>query len=192
MTVIRDPDSGNIIALQQEVAFHVKTWCSDADGKHPEQVHLEIPYKDLGMDTLVRFTGPVTLNRLVDALIDHAEGVWGPTTRQDAAAEPELATTAAGWAATGPHVTPFDGVVAWLEAERGKQRKQWGDAHDDAHTPIEWLEICFKWLARAMETTDPPSPAPEYQRERTIVKTAAVLVAWLEAMARAKPPEASA
>ena len=65
---------GRIIG-PNDASFEIETWCSDAHGQVPEQVHLIIEPAP-GVKVLYRFTGPVGLTRLIDALIDHRADVW--------------------------------------------------------------------------------------------------------------------
>lgn len=57
--------------------FDVYSWCpTPTPTVPPTQVHLHIDLGELGK-AMVRFKGPGTLDRLIDALTKHREDVWG-------------------------------------------------------------------------------------------------------------------
>lgn len=62
-----------------ELAPHVNvfSWCPTPDGSgKPEQVHMHIG-KPGGPIMLTRFKSPLTLDAVINALIEHREHVWG-------------------------------------------------------------------------------------------------------------------
>ena len=77
MTTIRMDDDDSEITLlgPMDATFDIFTWCSDEHGQNPDQVHLVIEPVP-GTKILYRFTGPVALTELIDALTLHREDVW--------------------------------------------------------------------------------------------------------------------
>ena len=76
MTTLRHDDGEESLLLgPDDATFEILTWCSDEHGQVPEQVHLIIePAPQLRI--LYRFTGPVVLSRLINALVLHHGDVW--------------------------------------------------------------------------------------------------------------------
>jgi hypothetical protein len=57
--------------------LNVYSWCPTPDGSGPAtQVHLHFGTPP-GIVGVMRFKSPRTLDRIIDALIDHREDVWG-------------------------------------------------------------------------------------------------------------------
>ncbi|MCY4059466.1 MAG: hypothetical protein OXG44_15865 [Gammaproteobacteria bacterium] len=88
-----------------------------------------------------------------------------------------------------PHVPVSDGtqrVFDDIAAERDRQRRQWGDERDDAHTDLEWLTLHIRWLGRMADRLMCPCPSPQAHLEmlHAGTKAAAVLVAHMEAIDR--------
>ena len=76
MTTLRHDDGEESLLLgPDDATFEILTWCSDEHGQNREQVHLIIEPVP-GIRILYRFTGPVVLTRLIDALTVHREDVW--------------------------------------------------------------------------------------------------------------------
>lgn len=76
MTTIKQDDGSEILYhVGDDPTFEVKTWCSDTDGKVPEQVHLVL-HLTPNIKVMYRFTGPVVLTRFIEALVLHRETVW--------------------------------------------------------------------------------------------------------------------
>ena len=77
-----DGSGGEIILLaSDDPSFEFYTWCSDNDGKVPEQVHFIIePTSEVKI--LFRFTGPNGISQVINAFIDHYEDVWGEWKRE--------------------------------------------------------------------------------------------------------------
>ena len=71
MTLFRGEDGSQyILEGRSDPTFEILTWCNDMEGRLPEQVHLIIePTPEVRL--LYRFTGPVVLSRLIDALVEH-------------------------------------------------------------------------------------------------------------------------
>ena len=65
-----------ILLASDDPSFEFYTWCSDNDGKVPEQVHFIIQVTP-DIKILFRFTGPVTINQVINVFINHYEDVWG-------------------------------------------------------------------------------------------------------------------
>ena len=76
MVTLRHDDGDEALLLGPDDAdFETLTWCSDDEGQVPEQVHLIIePAPKTRI--LYRFTGPLVLSRLIEALALHRESVW--------------------------------------------------------------------------------------------------------------------
>ena len=70
-----DDGSEGMLSGPNDASFEILTWCSDAHGQVPEQVHLIIEPAP-GVKILYRFTGPVALTKLIDALTVHRADVW--------------------------------------------------------------------------------------------------------------------
>ena len=69
-----DESEGILFGPTDNPWFEILTWCSDAHGQVPEQVHLI--FEAGAAQILCRFTGPEALTRLIDALIEHRADVW--------------------------------------------------------------------------------------------------------------------
>ena len=74
-TLHYDDGTEGILLGPDDATFEILTWCEDAHGQKPAQVHLIIEPVP-GTRILYRFTGPVVLTRLIDALTTHREYVW--------------------------------------------------------------------------------------------------------------------
>ena len=75
VTLRHDDGEVSILLGPDNPTFEILTWCSDTDGKVPEQVHLIIqPIPEVKL--LYRFTGPLVLSRLIDALTKHRNDCW--------------------------------------------------------------------------------------------------------------------
>jgi hypothetical protein len=83
-----------------------------------------------------------------------------------------------------------DTFLELVAAERQKQRSMWGDHHDDQHTLIEWSGIIMQEIAPVLTTMIIVSRGAEavhasyWSRQRSLVKVAAVAMAWFEAYHR--------
>lgn len=65
-----------VLLANDDPTFEILTWCSDTEGKVPAQVHFVIkPTSEVKI--LYRFTGPRTLDGLIEALQMHRRDVWG-------------------------------------------------------------------------------------------------------------------
>ncbi len=57
--------------------IHIGSWCPLPDGRGPAtQVHMTIRIRGLDIPLVLRFKGPVTLDRLIDSLERHRYDVW--------------------------------------------------------------------------------------------------------------------
>lgn len=56
--------------------FQVLSWSPKPQPSDPTQVHLHFEVND--QTVIVRFKGPDTLDRLIEALQQHRDEVWGP------------------------------------------------------------------------------------------------------------------
>ena len=65
-----------ILLASDDSSFEFYTWCSDNDGKVPEQVHFIIQVTP-DIKILFRFTGPAAISQIINAFIDHYQDVWG-------------------------------------------------------------------------------------------------------------------
>ena len=75
VTLRHDDGSESLLLGPDDASFEILTWCSDHEGQVPEQVHLIIePAPKTRI--LYRFTGPVVLSPLIEALVLHRESVW--------------------------------------------------------------------------------------------------------------------
>ena len=81
-------------------------------------------------------------------------------------------------------------VLPDILAERSRQDAQWGGpAHDDAHTPADWLDILDGQLQRAAgEGSERPEEALPLLRAR-LVKIGAVALAALQSLDRIRARE---
>ncbi|MCY4670730.1 MAG: hypothetical protein OXC29_22420 [Rhodococcus sp.] len=79
-------------------------------------------------------------------------------------------------------------ILNRVAAERTRQRDQWGNPHDDAHSPGDWLVLVVKWTGKiAGHLMDPPNGYGQaflQELRGLFVKLAAVSVAAAEVMNR--------
>ena len=48
----------------------------------------------------------------------------------------------------GEGVSPWDGIVSQIISERANQIEQWGNDHDDKHTPLDWVGLVAHFSSR--------------------------------------------
>ena len=63
------------ILVWDKPKFDLFTWCSDAHGQVPAQVHLVMEIAE-GVRVMVRFAGPNVIDDLILALTRHRNDVW--------------------------------------------------------------------------------------------------------------------
>ena len=71
----------------------------------------------------------------------------------------------------------YTDLLEWLKVERTRQKRQWGYAHDDTHSDLEWLAIVQKELG---ELADGCLSEYNASLEAGMIKVAAVLLSWAE------------
>lgn len=75
-------------------------------------------------------------------------------------------------------------IFAEIDTERAYQESRWGNAFDDTHTPADWWTFVSIYYARSLQWwKNPGTDVPPYFR-RGLVKMAAIIVAWIEALDR--------
>ncbi len=79
-------------------------------------------------------------------------------------------------------------VTDLIQNERARQRQQWGNDHDDRWSAWQWLALVAKWTGKIGDhclfgVGIPPKPR-DMNLKGKLVKTAAILVAWIEAIDR--------
>lgn len=70
------------VKIQEALGIDIGSWAPQ-EGEGPTQVHLFIATSDGGF--VVRFKSPVTLDKVIDALVVHRAEVFGPRDRSDPA-----------------------------------------------------------------------------------------------------------
>lgn len=82
-----------------------------------------------------------------------------------------------------------DTIIARILAERSLQFQQWGgDAHDDAHDPLDWIILIEKQLGEARLVGVFSDEVATSAFCRRLVKIAALAIAGLESIARKSQP----
>jgi hypothetical protein len=79
-------------------------------------------------------------------------------------------------------------IFAQIENERDYQDKRWGTAFDDSHNPADWWTFVTFYYTRALGPWRINKENPDYfeaDRLRAgLIKIAAIVVAWIEALDR--------
>lgn len=79
-------------------------------------------------------------------------------------------------------------VIAEIRAEREYQEKKWGNDFDDTHTPADWWTFITFYFGRALKSwkvdKSDPFKVDKIQLRAGLVKVAALIVAWIEAIDR--------
>jgi hypothetical protein len=82
-------------------------------------------------------------------------------------------------------MTKTDHVLVEVAGERVRQNEKWGPAHDDAHTPNEWVQLIHDYASWARVMNGMGNIAKERER---LIQVAALAVAAVESMDRAFSP----
>ena len=72
------------------------------------------------------------------------------------------------------------GVQLEVNAERTRQRVQWGDDHDQRHNAHDWIALITEHAGRALEAHHRNAYSPAYRQQ--LIRVAALAVAAVEAL----------
>jgi hypothetical protein len=81
-------------------------------------------------------------------------------------------------------------IYAEIRSERARQDIQWGSAHDDGHTVLEWRALRGKFEQRVSDMLDSPHEGVYELADGRIalIKIAALAIAQLESLDRSVTP----